>query len=278
MKNLFLSFITVLIFNSLQANIFHGIIMSDVDDPSIGSACLQNAEKMLKEFKEFSVHNDSKLFVHEFKGKHFTKKDILKHLKNLKPGSEDVIFFYYSGHGFYEEGLGKVLKLKDEKLALKDIENILDRKLADLKFIVTDCCSQRIPFGINEPPRVDKIEFSEKSAENIRIRSNNYKRLLAYQGLLIVESSKPGQFSYANDQGGVFTNYFISAIHHHVEIGSANWSKILKETKVNVEKFIGDEMEKNQVPVSDETNLYQKVNPGNVPEFHFYDTIQQRKN
>lgn len=279
MKNLLFLLSSLLIFNLVEAKTFHGIIMSDVEDPSIGNACVQNAEKMLKEFKEFAIHNNSKLFVHEFKGEQFSKKEILKHLKNLKPATDDVIFFYYSGHGFYEQGLGKILKLNDEKLALKEIEDILDRKLADLKFIVTDCCSQKIPFGISDIYVTNSREdlTVKEAGVSIRIRSNNYRRLLSYQGLLKVESSQPGQYSYANDEGGVFTNFFLSSIHQHVEKGDATWRDILGKTKNRVEQFIGDEMEKNQIPVSDETNLYQKLNPGTNPEFHFHDTVQQIK-
>ncbi|RMG82165.1 MAG: caspase family protein [Bacteroidetes bacterium] len=246
---------------------FYGIIMADVEDPGIGMACEHDVQKMNREFKKFAEHNNAILSIETFTGKHFSEKKLLHYLEKLNPAEDDVVFFYYSGHGQYEEGLGKVLSINGVFLPLKTIEKILDEMPAGLKFIVTDCCSQRIPMGIAMQPNTNALENAdgEFNARGVLIRQKNYQRLLDYEGMLVVESSQPGQFSYAFDKGGIFTEFFLKTIHDQVEIGEASWKNILDETRRKVENFVGENLEKNQIPVSDDTNLYQKVHAGHKP-------------
>lgn len=271
MKNLFLILMTVITFQNLEAKNFYGIIVADIEDPSIGTACQNDAQLMAAEFKEFAEHNNSFLVTKSFTGKNFSAKKLITYLNNIKPEKDDVIFFYYSGHGQYEEGTGKVLRIDDGNLELKSVEKLLDEMSADLKFIVTDCCSQRMPIEYDKPP----LRFSSKG---IAIRQKNYQRLLNYEGLLIVESSQPGQFSYSDSSGGIFTDFFLRAIHANVEFGEITWKKILDETRREVEEFVGEHLMKNQIPVCDDTNLYQKLQRENESGFDKNRTTRRIKN
>lgn len=264
-----LLFILLILFSlqKIEAKNFYGIIVADIEDPAIGEACDRDAGKIYAEFQKFGYHNNATLLIEKFVGSEFSKTKILDYLIEIKPKGDDVIFFYYSGHGKYEQGLGKVLNIKDGDLELKTIESILDNKDSELKFVVTDCCSQRIPITFISPPKVNsEAKIGELKEKGVAIRQKNYQRLLNYEGLLVLESSQPGQFSYADDKGGIFTDLFINAIHFHVEVGTTSWKQILDKTRADVENYVGDNLEKNQIPVCDDTNLYQKLHSGKPSE------------
>lgn len=263
MRQFLFLFLTLFCLQNISAKNFYGIILADIEDPAIGVACENDAIKMDSEFKKFAFHNNSLLVVEKFVGKDFSKQKLITYLSEIKPQKEDVIFIYYSGHGKYIQGIGKVLNFDDEDLKLKEIEEILETKESELKFVVTDCCSQRIPMSFAMPPRVNNMESVEDFGEKgIAIRQRNYQRLLNYEGMLIVESSQPGQYSYADDKGGIFTKFFLQAIRDNVDNGESTWKQILDKTREDVENFVGDNLEKNQIPVCDDTNLYQKLQFG----------------
>ena len=158
----------------------------------------------------------------------------------LSSSPDDVILFYYSGHGvrsvndnsdFPQMCLGS--HYDQDFYPLQNVLESLNRQPARLKIVMGDCCN-----SVSE--HVTPKEFANKGATVLSKNPVNvYGNLfLNNQGYIIASSSRKGEISstmcYADGTpaGGAFTCSLLDVIQAVVAQGLDNdWSGILEATK-----------------------------------------------
>src|SRR5207249_2180607 len=85
---------------NLSNSTLHLILVTNSLDGALGDGFLKNSQNMAKLFKDAANTANMKLDVVEVKGYSFGKQNVLSAISNLSPASNDVVVFYYSGHGF----------------------------------------------------------------------------------------------------------------------------------------------------------------------------------
>lgn len=165
-----------------------------------------------------------------------TKGGLFSDLNSLQPNSNDIIFFYYSGHGRRDQATDTdpfprmCLTESDwsNHPQVAEVRNILSSKNARLKIIVTDCCN-------NDPSvRGFSRSYSKGATYSKGTDYANYKKLFVEtKGEVVITSSKIGQTSGCNeDVGGYLTYMFFLDLHEAAENAStSNWNTILENTK-----------------------------------------------
>lgn len=129
---------------------------------------------------------------------------ILDLLADVKPGSNDTLLVYYTGHGASDDR-GHHLDLAGGKLYRDDLKRLMESKGARFNALITDCCNLRAdgedffaPFVMPDEPRVISPLFRSL--------------FFSDAGWLDLNGSSPGEAAFiaanvgdANLPGSIFT-------------------------------------------------------------------------
>ena len=188
-----------------------------------------------------------------YSGSDFTEAKCKNVIKNLSCSKDDIVVFYYLGHG------GRAQMGKDEMasynqkypwpdlafnkantnesingLTLNAIHNSLKQKGARLTVTIGMCCnahsSQYKKHGMSTQSRRYKIvskKFAKKVGQQLFLKS---------KGDVLVASAQPGQFSYGGSYGGQEVDCFTAALCETTDSYANNdrgenvtWSSFLNE-------------------------------------------------
>lgn len=216
----------------LKANIgtLHALVLVD-EYSEISNACIADKFKIEEEVQIIAQKTRLKLNLQQID---YSKESLEATINELEVGENDVIFFYFTGHGYrYENqiqcGALPYLYLTKEKehlyevgICLESINEQLKAKAPRLLVSLADCCNNILP-------------YEEPIAMNTALVGEVYKKLfLQTEGHIIATSSLPGQFSFATNNGGYFTNGFLETIRDLASVESdldqVSWDKVLKRT------------------------------------------------
>jgi len=161
---------------------------------------------MTQLFNILEKRNIMKVEKTVLQGTKATLDNIRTAIKNLQVGSDDVLMFYFSGHGGMQNGKTFLFSADEKQLPRSEIEAAFNAKPARLKMIVTDACSNEID-GLSATRSLSKSGQQIDAGEFDAI----YKELfLNYQGILNISASTEGEYAWSNDNfGGFFTYHFV---------------------------------------------------------------------
>jgi len=164
--------------------------------------------------------------------KNFHCRNIRSALQGLSPGKNDVVVFYYSGHGIRQStDLSPLPTLacddpddpaaaEEPKLTLQDVVRSLAFKDSRLAIIIADTCN----YPIQLPPEYRAAMLQAPVAQA-------YRRLfLESAGVIVIDSASPGEFSWYTADGGRFTTKLISLLDSPPvnSAGDASWDSFLR--------------------------------------------------
>ena len=167
----------------------------------------------------------------------------------MQVGPQDVVFFYYSGHGARSPGdktRWPQLAFKDEKqqttvktsISLYKVDQILAAKNPKFRVVLADCCNSIVP---TLPAK--SISKDPTRVENPQARIRAYQQLFAQPtGNILCSSSLPGQPSKATVNGGAFTIAYLDMLNQITKGNTqAHWNFLLEGTKAYTKKIAGHE-------------------------------------
>jgi len=207
----------------------HAIIVADVADTKIGAdQDVAAIGKLTDTIRRATCLGGQDVVVHAGRGK---LQEINKIIDGLSVSPDDVVFFYYSGHGANPGGgdrwpLMGVERSGGNLLKLSAVKDALQRKNPRLLITMADACNVFVP-GITQRGRTEKNQ------------PIGFKKLfLNYKGYIIASSSVPEQFSFGDPQsGGTFTRQFLSVLNQVQASDSPDWESVkvgaTKEIPVN---------------------------------------------
>ena len=173
-------------------------------------------------------------------GKNFTKAYLTSTLRSVRPGSNDIVMFVYTGHGFrWSDQTGKFPQLdmrynpytsitSETSINLEEIYDIVTAKGARLNIVMGDCCNSDV--GVNQ--RTSNTFMAARNDANFN-RKNLNKLFFESEGNVLATAASPGQVSWSNAvNGGFFLSSFFQAFRE--EIGymdtNPNWDEMLTNT------------------------------------------------
>lgn len=218
--------LTLLIGSPAFPATMHVIFVINTADKGIGCENdLKNWESLIPEIR---THTGLKIETHYLKDSKWSDSDVTREISQLKPAPDDVVLFYYSGHGFrFQEGQKDEwpwLALQDSSKSLYSVYSSLYQKKARLLLVIADCCNSYCP---GSPP---KVEAKAKVADGII--SENYKNLFVTgKGAVLASGCIPGQYSWGGDpDGGAFTSTLLKNIRLSVRGEKSTWKQIFDES------------------------------------------------
>lgn len=229
----------------------HAIVFCNTDDPKIGEGCQSDQERFAEELglieTAIGCEEDWQVFV----GKECNKPNLERALSNLNCGSNDVVFFYYSGHGVHAKAdpadgwlpqmcLNYESYDQDKFVPVTYVRDALASK-GRLSIILTDCCNDEANWV-----SVKSILSTKKDAPNINDFDVARLKKLFFEsrGSVIATSSKRGQVSYGPKEGGCFSVAFWDEM-YRVEQGQGNadWQSVIEATKQRTLRYTNNKQE-----------------------------------
>jgi len=147
-------------------------------------------------------------------------------------GRNDVIFFYYGGHGGNsDKGTGwPFMNLRGGRLEIKTVFGMLKSKKPRFFLVIADTCNN---FG----GRFSITESRGGQGGSTSLADNYRQLFLNYRGYIVASSSEPGQYSWGNNQdGGFFTYGFLKSLNQELASHKQpNWYTIMKRAEAPID-------------------------------------------
>ena len=236
--------LVIICFNipQIHASTFYGILVGDTQDSELKKMVRKDLALMSKHLEKISSAISN---VEEFKLLTYTRKDLnstfLKKIEHLEIQPSDIVFFYYSGHGFYmsqqynefcaSNSLYLYFDKSDVGVPFNEILSIFMMKQPRLTICLIDCC--------NDPVKKDEIPLklisrarSSKSSK-FRPHPDAIRNLFEKNnGLILGFSAAPGYCAEGTDEEG--SDFTRSYVHYFEKIASTPsevcWENILAKT------------------------------------------------
>lgn len=220
-----------------QLPVFHAILFTDTNDKNIGKATeldLSRVSSMLVEAQS-SLQGEMEFKYYIYPGKYCSPENLHLVLNGINISPQDVVFFYYSGHGtrsmndksdYPQMCLGLGASRQSEMVSVEGFDMEIAKRKPRLRFTISDCCNS---VGENVSP---KLEISKgASIVSDQTKANYRKLFLEKFGNVIVTSSQKGETSACNLQmGGFFTFCLMYVMEQAVKQNVTDWDIIMKST------------------------------------------------
>jgi hypothetical protein len=175
-------------------------------------------------------------------GKRVTRENILRYYRDLKTGPDEVLLFFYSGHGRIDPKLGQCLEPQMGKTPLVprgDVRKAMEGKGAGLVILLTDCCSTRIA----AKPGV----ATRQTITDVKLHPVLRSLFFLHRGTVDVTAAEDGTGSWGDDEhGGVFTCALVSLLEGDLKKlnkeqgGVLSWKEFFPQLSRETEKQFRD--------------------------------------
>jgi hypothetical protein len=221
----------------------HFVLVANTNDPRIGFSVQKDVINISSQIKDVATFLGLPLNYVEVSGTKFGKAGVETAINNLKPGPNDIVIFYYSGHGYSAEGKAveqypqfdlRQSRFDDILVATLNASEVLAKikaKNARLNLVITDCCNSNL--GLIKPEGKN-FALTTKSLMTWD-KSFCYDLFMKSKGSIIATAAKKGQYAYGNtDVGGYFTSNLITAMEKYLskfQTVSPTWQQIIAEAQ-----------------------------------------------
>lgn len=211
--------------SSAYAQSIHLLLIGDTNDRSIGQSVVVDLGHIQTLASKISKETGMPLKTQTIKGADFKEAKILSLLENVRSGPKDMVFFYYSGHGYRTRGtktkwpLMYVPDARNDGIDFQLVIQKLESKNPRMIIAFVDACNS----------------YSDSSrAVNLRvlkeIPKENYKKLFVdFSGRIYASGSTPGQYSFGDDEnGGLFTDNWLRTLDVSLRSSNPTWKGIME--------------------------------------------------
>ncbi len=235
---------------AFRQSVMHLFIVANTLDPSIGEAAKVDVKNITETFTAIASNLGlRKPLIRTYAGNNFNKQRIENDLRRFKPAANDIVIFYYTGHGFrWPEDGGNFPRIDfndtskafnaANSLRIQQVYDILKPKGARFTLVLSDCCNRSIPTNSVKGPRslaTRKVSYP--------FNFTNASRLFLppQPTAVIATAAKPEELAGCNpSEGSYFTiNFYLTLLYGvstHPNYKNATWSSMM----VEVRKFTED--------------------------------------
>jgi Caspase domain len=228
----------------------HLIIVANTNDSVLSEACRIDMERVQTTFQDVTdVLGISPMNVLKIDGNNYSKEKVLNGIKSLKApflDRNDIIVFYYTGHGFRLPGKTTAFPMMDLRsnykqnymdhyLTIDTVFGLIKDKGARMNLIISDCCNwnpgMQLPFVA--PDVRARSSETEWDADKLKTLFLNTKRLS-----ILGTAADRNQLAISNKTlGSFYFKFFSESLSSEVNktnrnnVSISNWQTILENAR-----------------------------------------------
>ncbi|GEM_PF-2421829 len=206
----------------------HAIIITDTSDPSLhADQDRDNLKQLVANIHEATgLESNSTSTVIIEVVPHSGYEKVKNAVTGLPVTAEDVVIFYYAGHGNNtEQSSWPAMAVegedtKDDKLVeLNWVKETLSNKSPRLLIAIADTCNE----FLDEPSRGEGTILGE----GVGSYKQAYRKLfLGYRGVIMAAGAIPEQQAFSNQGGGRFTQQWLTSLKEELKSAEPDWNNI----------------------------------------------------
>lgn len=213
----------------------HFIVFAATNDQNqiIRDGCENSYQNMKELVTNIAKINAYRVESNEYIGDDFKKTYLARLLDNSQIESQDLVFFYFIGHGYQNKGtncqkqfpllyLGNTRVASpspQESIGLNVVYEKLKAKNPKFLFLMTDAC------------QIPATENGLGGANKNQALDYNLKSLFGGQGEVIITACQPNNPAYITKNGGIMTTEFVRLLS---EKENGNWQTLLNNLQKTV--------------------------------------------
>ena len=231
MKRVTLFLLTIAIATSIKGQTIHAISFANTIDTKVGVSCAVDHNRFCREVFQIANNIGYDVTVYPYLGENCTKENLDGVLSSLRCSKEDIVIFYYTGHGTrskddtsqFPQMCLKYTYQEDKFVPVHRVVEKLRKDGARLNLVLTDCCNSVVA-GVSTK---GLLEAETKApVHNAAVAANYRKLFVDARGMVVATSSRKGQTSGCNQQiGGFFSFLFFE----YALYGATNNKGIVKD-------------------------------------------------
>lgn len=220
----------------------HLFIVANTEVADIGSACRVDYNNIRNEMNGIAQSIGIRVKEYDVTGANYSKADLQQQIASLRPATNDIVVFLYTGHGFRFDDQqdpypmmaltsNDYQPLEGNYVALSDVYNAICKKGARLNIVLSDCCNSKL--GERRPLEGNTL-FSRGSNNFSRKRLTEL--FFNAKGSLLSTAASPGEYSWCDAAGGMFTLSFIQSLRREISAmstGAVSWQSVVDNTLKN---------------------------------------------
>lgn len=228
----------IILLSSFSSNIQSAelfvILVGDTTNATLGRACQSDLVAMRKEVQRIAEFSNLHLNLVTIRGVAVTSGKVLQELSKLPITSKDVVFLYFSQHGYRVNSMtapwpNLFFGVSNDGVNFDDINQMILSKGPRLLFSLADVCNNVLPED-QAPPvvLVKDLQADDKKIE--KVIKNNYRELFGKtKGAIIISGAIPGTVSYSYTlKGSMCTIALLECIRDEVRLQQGCcWQSIL---------------------------------------------------
>jgi len=234
--------------NNAYSQTIHAIIFAATDDATIGSGTGKSYNLLSREINNVISQTGMEVKTYYRSGENFSLGNFQNVMADLGETdlSNDVVLFYFLGHGFESENspyptllfkttTGSVTEqqLDEAAVSMEDIKEEFQKINARLTLIIGEACNNELDLeGLQYKENTEVI----KNLTPPLASEKKYNRLFRQaEGMIMVSSSRSGQPSYiSSTEGGAFTQSFLESLRRQTQksnLSKASWVKLFDDAR-----------------------------------------------
>ena len=219
------------------------LIVANTNDKEIGVSAALDMNSYLNYFKQLTSFLGIKFTPITISGSEYNKQNLINSINNkLTPTAQDIVIFYFTGHGFRLPRDNRRYPYIDlrpnmkssymtESLNMQNIYEMIVAKKARLNIVISDCCNTHV-----ESTNATAATVPTTKNINLNWSFANCKELFLNPKptSILVTSADADQKATSNDRlGGFFGYYFQSALNSHLNIFQKfpSWNAVLASAR-----------------------------------------------
>lgn len=217
----------------------HLFIVANTEVADIGSACRVDYNNIRNEMNGIAQSIGIRVKEYDVTGAAYSKEGLQQQIASLRPAANDIVVFLYTGHGFRFDDQqdpypmmaltsNDYQPLEGNYVALSDVYNTICKKGARLNIVLSDCCNSKV--GERRPLEGNTL-FSR--GNNNFSRKRLTELFFNAKGSLLSTAASPGEYSWCDAAGGMFTLSFIQSLRREISAmntGAVSWQSVVDNT------------------------------------------------
>jgi len=248
--------------NNIKPVLYLVSVINSKDDV-IGANCINDGKKISSYFKRVTTFLGIPFTEKRVEGNNLTVNGVKTAIKSIYPGKDDIVVFYYSGHGFsysnddnnpfpqlalwYGDAPNRTA-VRASSINLEEVYNLIKAKKARLNLVMGDCCNNL--FKLRRQAIYDTVKSMYPPGYFYMNKRTAIALFLQSTASVMIGAAEKGQMANVSTS---YDSFFTTAMINSIRLGlkttgpNPQWTNIIQNAGVQTTSIALDYKEEQRI-------------------------------